>query len=82
MSMKRMGEDEHGVWTGADASAPWRKGDGPPVLFGHSHVVLFPREKWWTATFNSAPARNEVYCDITASVYLTYLAMVKDAEPA
>jgi len=68
MTMKRLGEDEHGVWTGADASVTWRKGDGPPVLVGHANVTLFPREAWWTASFNAEPARTEIYCDISTPV--------------
>jgi protein associated with RNAse G/E len=68
MTMKWLGEDEHGVWTGAHAPNVWRKGNGPPVLAEHEQVVLFPRERWWTASFNADPARTEIYCDITTPV--------------
>jgi uncharacterized protein len=68
MIMKRLGEDEHGVWTGADSSTAWHKGDGPPVVVGHPHVMLFPRDTWWTASFNSQPAMTEIYCDISTPV--------------
>ncbi len=68
MTMKWLGEDEHGVWTGADASNTWRKGDGPPTVVGHGHILLFPRNSWWTASFNSEPARTEIYCDISTPV--------------
>jgi predicted RNA-binding protein associated with RNAse of E/G family len=27
--------------------------------------MLFPRDGWWTASFNAAPHRTDVYCDIT-----------------
>ncbi|MEW9547871.1 DUF402 domain-containing protein [Nonomuraea sp. NPDC050783] len=27
--------------------------------------MLFPRDAWWTASFNSAPNRSEVYVDVT-----------------
>jgi protein associated with RNAse G/E len=68
MTMTWLGEDEHGVWTGADASVTWRRGDGPPVAVGHPHVLLFPRNTWWTASFNAEPARTEIYCDISSPV--------------
>jgi protein associated with RNAse G/E len=29
------------------------------------HVLLLPRDQWWTASFNSPPHRTEIYCDIT-----------------
>jgi protein associated with RNAse G/E len=42
-----------------------RKGHNPEVSVPEAHVVLFPRDAWWTATFNAAPRRTEIYCDIT-----------------
>jgi protein associated with RNAse G/E len=65
MTMKWLAEDEYGVWTGAAAPNTWRKGDGPLLTIEHPQVVLFPRDVWWTASFNAAPSRTEVYCDIT-----------------
>lgn len=65
MAMRWLGEDEHGVWTGAPPPSTMRKGDGPLVTFEHAQVMLFPRDAWWTAAFNDAPARTEIYCDIT-----------------
>ena len=63
-----LGEDEHGVWTGASRPTTMRKGDGPPVILDHASVRLFPRDAWWTAAFNDVPARTEIYCDITTPV--------------
>ncbi len=68
MTMIWLGEDEHGVWTGAHAPNEWRKGDDPPVLSEHAQVMLFPHDAWWTASFNADPARTEIYCDITTPV--------------
>jgi protein associated with RNAse G/E len=31
----------------------------------HAHVSLFPRDEWWVASFNSAPAALDIYVDIT-----------------
>ena len=63
-----LGEDEHGVWTGASRPTTMRKGDGPPVVLDYASVMLFPRDAWWTAAFNDVPARTEIYCDITTPV--------------
>ena len=63
--LERLGEDEHGVWLGAPVGTAWQKGAETPVVFTHPHVSLFPRDEWWVANFNAAPADLEVYCDIT-----------------
>jgi protein associated with RNAse G/E len=65
MTNRWLGEDEHGIWTGAARPATMRKGDGPLVTLDHASVMLFPRGAWWTAAFNDAPATTEIYCDIT-----------------
>ena len=68
LTMKWLGEDEHGVWTGAGAKNTWRKGDGPLLTIENPQVMLFPRDKWWTASFNANPTRTEIYCDVTTPV--------------
>lgn len=60
-----LGEDEHGVWTGCAADSITRKGHGPEVTSRHAYVMLFPRDAWWTAAFNNAPHKHEIYCDIS-----------------
>jgi protein associated with RNAse G/E len=65
MRAHRLGADEHGVWLGVPAHTPVHKGEpewGPAEA---PHAVLVPRAAWWTATFNAAPHRTEIYCDIT-----------------
>ena len=64
MTMKWLGEDEYGVWTGAGANSTCRRGDGPLVTIEHPQARLFPRNAWWTASFYSEHARTEIYCDI------------------
>ncbi|MDI5964195.1 DUF402 domain-containing protein [Streptantibioticus silvisoli] len=59
-----LGEDVHGVWAGCPAGASMRRGQEPPVVFPQAFVMLFPRDGWWTASFNAAPHKTEVYCDI------------------
>jgi len=63
--MRRLGEDDHGVWLGWGAGMTMRRGDNPPVTFHQSQVVLIPRNAWWTGTFHAAPNETEIYCDIT-----------------
>lgn len=63
-TMYYLGEDEHGVWLGAPAGSQSRRGDEPPIVFGHSFVQLIPADRWWTAAFNAEPADTEIYCDI------------------
>ena len=64
-TMRRLGEDRHGVWLGLPANSHTRKGDGPPVPIPQPHVLLIPPDAWWTATFNARPCWTEIYCDIT-----------------
>lgn len=69
MMMRWLAEDEHGIWTGAAPPSTMRRGDGPVVVFEHAQIMLFPRDRWWTAAFNDAPAPIEIYCDITTPVH-------------
>ncbi|MFE2875025.1 DUF402 domain-containing protein [Streptomyces roseus] len=58
----RLGEDEHGVWSGTARRVPVGSSDGErPSRF--AYVVLVPRDGWWTATFCADPGP-EVYCDV------------------
>jgi protein associated with RNAse G/E len=68
MTTQWLGEDEHGIWTGAARPSLMRKGDGPLVTLEYASVMLFPRDAWWTAAFNDAPASTEIYCDVTTPV--------------
>lgn len=68
LTTRWLGEDEHGVWTGIARPTAMRKGDGPLVRLDYASVLLFPRDAWWTAAFNDAPAETEIYCDITTPV--------------
>lgn len=61
----RLGEDEHGIWVGMPAGTSGRRGYEAPIVWPDAQVMLFPRDSWWVATFNAAPARIELYCDIS-----------------
>ncbi|SEL66389.1 DUF402 domain-containing protein [Nonomuraea pusilla] len=60
-----LGEDQYGVWVGLPAGTVARKGEGPVVAWDLAAVMLFPRDAWWTASFNAVPHRCEVYVDVT-----------------
>ena len=59
-----LGEDEHGIWVGVPLDTPVRRGTEPSILES-PHVLLFPRDAWWTGSFNAPPTRTEIYCDVT-----------------
>lgn len=63
-TMRYLGTDEHGVWLGARAGTPTRRGSEPPITLEQPHVMLMPAGRAWTAAFNGEPARTEIYCDI------------------
>ncbi|KUN55611.1 RNAse [Streptomyces canus] len=64
--MVRLGEDEHGVWLGAQVGTVYSKGEvGPVYTTVEPRVMLFPRDAWWTALFQAAPADLDAYCDVT-----------------
>jgi protein associated with RNAse G/E len=60
-----LGEDDHGIWVGADSGTIVHRGPTRTGPVEGPHVLLFPRQGWWTACFNAAPHRTEIYCDIT-----------------
>jgi uncharacterized protein len=64
-TMLYLGEDQHGVWLGAPAGSTIRRGSEPPIVLEQPSAELIPAGQWWTATFNGAPAKTEIYCDIS-----------------
>lgn len=60
-----LGEDGHGVWVEVPYGTVARKGADPPITWPTSSIMLFPRDAWWTASFNSPPDRSEIYVDVT-----------------
>ncbi|MFB7421196.1 DUF402 domain-containing protein [Streptomyces sp. NPDC056121] len=65
-SMVWLGEDAFGVWLGAPIGTIYSKGaKGEVYATEERRVMLFPRGAWWTALFQAAPARLDVYCDVT-----------------
>jgi protein associated with RNAse G/E len=64
MTARLLGEDEHGVWAGVVDGTPIFLNERPMGPAESPHVVLFPREGWWTGCFNAEPHPTEIYCDI------------------
>ncbi|MEV6967062.1 DUF402 domain-containing protein [Hamadaea sp. NPDC051192] len=66
-TLRRLGEDEHGVWLGSPPGGTWRRDGGPWVTVHGPRLMVAPRDRWWTARFNSeSDSRTAVYCDVTA----------------
>jgi protein associated with RNAse G/E len=62
---RRLGEDRYGLWVGAPGGTALRKGAEVVNPAEWPHVLLLPRDEWWTGSFNAAPHRTEIYCDVT-----------------
>lgn len=65
LTLRRLGEDAHGVWLGAPAGIEIRRGTEPPIRSKAAHVQLIPQDAWWVAAFNAPPNRTEIYVDVT-----------------
>jgi protein associated with RNAse G/E len=63
--LRRLGEDEHGLWLGWGAGHVTARGSEPPITLERPYVHLIRREDWWCGTFNAEPFNTEIYCDIT-----------------
>jgi hypothetical protein len=63
--LRRLGEDEHGLWLGWGRNHRMARGAEPPITLDEAFVQLIRREDWWCGSFNAAPRNTEVYCDIT-----------------
>lgn len=63
--LRRLGEDEHGLWLGWSRGQQVARGSQPPITLETPYVRLVRREDWWCGTFNDAPVLTEIYCDVT-----------------
>lgn len=62
-TMRRLGEDEHGLWLWAPPGTPAQRGSDPPTAFTSTAVKLITPTSWWTAIWNEA-GTHELYVDI------------------
>jgi protein associated with RNAse G/E len=64
-SLRRLGEDEHGLWLGWGRNHRIARGAEPPITIREPYVQLIRWKEWWCGSFNAAPRDTEIYCDIT-----------------
>jgi protein associated with RNAse G/E len=62
--MRRLGEDEHGVWLGAAAGAVVQRGTEPPVDLDRPFVQLITPSSFWSLIYNGEHYKYPVYVDI------------------
>jgi protein associated with RNAse G/E len=60
-----LGRDRSGTWLGVAAGTPARVDGDRETVREEPYVLLVPKRAWWTAMFNAAPRRTQVYCDVT-----------------
>ena len=61
-----LGEDEHGRWVGCAPDTTAHRGAEVAAVWDVASVLLFPRDAWWTASFNAEPHKTAIYCDISS----------------
>lgn len=65
LTMRLLGEDEHGTWLYAAAGTTVRSGvAGKSFTNRRATVRLVPAGQWWSAIFFARPGKWDVYCDI------------------
>jgi len=62
--MKRLGEDQHGVWLGAPSGTVVQRGTEPPITLDHPFVQLIPSASYWALIYNGADHKYPIYIDI------------------
>ena len=51
-TMRRLGEDDHGLWLWSPAGSPMQRGQDQPKLSKAINLKLIPENKWWTAIWS------------------------------
>jgi hypothetical protein len=63
-TMRRLGEDDHGVWLGGTPGTTLRRGSEDPVEARVPFLVLVPRDRWWTISWTLHDGGTDMYVDI------------------
>lgn len=63
-AMRRLGEDEHGIWLWSPPGVVARRGDEAPQVLTATNVKLIAADAWWTAMWNDRSPHVELYVDI------------------
>jgi protein associated with RNAse G/E len=61
--MRRLGEDEHGLWLWSPPGTAMQRGHEPVRSSRHTNVKLIPADKWWTAIW-SHRGEAQLYVDV------------------
>lgn len=62
-AMRRLGEDEHGLWLWSPPGSPMQRGREPAKQSRSVNLKLITKDKWWTAIW-AWKRRVDVYVDI------------------
>lgn len=62
-AMRRLGEDEHGLWLWSPPGTEMQRGYEPVRRSRHTNVKLIPTDKWWTAIW-SHRGKAQLYVDV------------------
>jgi protein associated with RNAse G/E len=62
--MRRMGQDEHGVWLGAPAGSTVQRGTEPAKKIDRPFVQLIPPAAFWSLIYNGEDNKYPVYVDV------------------
>jgi hypothetical protein len=63
--LRRLGEDEHGVWLAVPAGTPYQRGYEEPLIESDGFLVLIPSTGSWAALWN-LKKEPEIYVDVTS----------------
>jgi protein associated with RNAse G/E len=70
--MRRLGEDEFGIWLGAPAGSIVQRGDEPAQQLDHPFVQLITPSTYWSLIYNGEDHKYPVYVDIaTPATWVT-----------
>lgn len=61
--MRRLGEDEHGVWLWSPPGTRLQRGDEPPKRSKRLFLKLVTPDAWWSPLWNEQDER-EIYVDV------------------
>jgi hypothetical protein len=79
--MRRLGEDEYGVWLGGQVGTEYRRGRNiSRYLTAEPRVKLLPRGAWWSALFLASPNKLEIYCDVGTPVEWAHAGEVRTVD--
>jgi protein associated with RNAse G/E len=63
-TMRRLGEDEHGLWLWSPAGMPMQRGHDEPKQSRFLNLKLITEREWWTAIWADRPDGVQLYVDI------------------